>query len=244
MEDNLNSVNAGQGANVEPQNTGIQSEPVNAGTQGVTNQGTVQQGITQQQGQSQSQTQTPEMNAIYASIRRQAENQTKDAVIRELSGGQFNSWAEYQGYIQQQQEAAQAQQMGIDPALLSRFNSLESELTSLRQEREAAALANDSVHGEYYKQWENEIKQLAQAAGCSIRAAYTAVLESKLPSLINGLKTAGQQDAITKLTQTAQTSPGALGGEPAGAAKSIENMSQKEFDDLMDRVKRGEKITL
>lgn len=238
MDENLSTVNAGQEGNVDLQDTNqqnVQSEPVNAGNQGFTNQGNVQQ---------QTQQQTPEQNAMYANIRREAETRAKDATIRELSGGQFNSYAEYQDYVRQQNEAAQAQQLGVDPAFLNKVNSLESELTTLRQEREANALANDPVHGGYFKQWEGDIKQLAQAAGCSLRTAYSVMLERNLPNLISGMKTAGQQDAITKLTQTDQTSPGSLSSEAAGSAKSVSNMSKSDFAKLQEEVLRGERKTL
>jgi hypothetical protein len=197
--------------------------------------------------QEQTQTQQPDITQTQAFARRLKEEtqKAKDQLIAEIYGQYgITTYDQYQQELEKQRAEQEAQQYGVDPQFYQEFSSLKSELLTLRQEREMNELRNDPIHGNFFKQWEGEVAELASRAHVSPRVAYAALLERKLPDILNSTKTAGQQEAITKITQNAQTSPGALGSEAAQQGNSIKNMSDKDFDALVEAVKRGERKSL
>ena len=53
-----------------------------------------------------------------------------------------------------------------------------------------------------------------------------------------------EQKALKGIQQNSQSSPGSLNGNQAESNSNFNNMSSKDFNDLTDRVLRGEKINL
>jgi hypothetical protein len=134
MEDvNVNPVDAGSEVVVTPQITEpvvSNNEPVNAGNGEVTTPVVETKPV-----------QTPEQNALYANIRREAESKAQDKLIDEMYGQSHNihTKAEYDKAVQAEQTERQRQeyeQAGINPDLI---NKLISDNPTVKQANEIIA---------------------------------------------------------------------------------------------------------
>lgn len=200
--------------------------------------------------QEQRQVQSPEQNAQFAKIRREAESRARDQMISEMYGQThgIHTYADYQAALQEQRAREEAEKLGVDPELYSRFNSLESELNTLRREKtfiqQEAELSKDPVKGNLYSQWKDDVHQIANNFDVDLKTAFTLILDERLGDILNQSTQKAQQDAIKKITSNGQSSPGSLGSENANPKQSISGMADKDFDEMMKRVARGEKIKL
>jgi hypothetical protein len=185
-----------------------------------------------------------------------AEQRARDALIAEMYGEShgIRTYAEYQAATQRQREAEDRQryqQAGLDPDMLNQFlenhpdikaaRELKRDNTLLEQDRK---LESDPNFGELYKQFRDEVHQLAKLAQADYDTAFTLVLRDKLPSLLSGTKTQAEQEAIKKITQNAQTSTGSLSGGDVPHSTSISQMPKTDFNKLVEQVKRGETTSL
>lgn len=206
-----------------------------------------------QQTQQQDITQTQAFAHRLKEATTEAEKRARDAVIAEIYGEShgIRSYDEYQKALREQQQAQEAQAYGIDPrfyqklsqseqkvqTLEEKLNAIEREKVLLEQDR---TLESDPTLGDLYKQFKSEVHDLAQKTNADYDIAFTLLLREKIPTLLSGMKTQSEQEAIKKLTQNAQTSTGPLGGGDVQHNKSISKMSKEEFKKLEEAVLRGE----
>jgi hypothetical protein len=218
MDENISTVNAGPTENVvDSQNTEVQE------TQETSSE-VAQENSVQSEVAPTKPVQTPEENARFAQVRREAEQRSRDAVIAELgyinptTGQPITTYSEYQQVLKDQQFK---EQHGIDPnevrPLFEEWKKSDpdfQELNRLKQERileqQDIALKNDPVKGDLYKQWEADVKAHANALGCDLNTAFLLMLDRKLGDVLTGAKTKAEQAAIEKITTNGASSPGSL----------------------------------
>lgn len=190
--------------------------------------------------------QDKETNAQYAAMRRETEKKAKDAVISEMYGETYgiHTYEDYKAALDKQKAAEEAEKMGVDPDFYQQFNSMKSKLDAIEREKtlleQDAKMRSDPARGELYKQWESDVKDKAVNYAVDLKTAFLLLLDERLPDLLSGTKTKAEQEAVKKILNNAQSSPGALGSEGAEPASSLKNMSDKDFEDLVNKVKRGE----
>ena len=165
----------------------------------------------------------------------------RDAVYNELYGAQgVTSEAEYKRQVERQR----LMEEGKDPELYMKLNSLETELKTYRQndtfQRQDTSLRADPVRGEFYKQWESEVRSSAAAWNCDLQSAFTVMLNQRLPDILSGQATKAEQAAINKMLQNTQSTPGALAAPPADKPASYAEMSDADFEALHERAVRGD----
>lgn len=200
--------------------------------------------------------QSREENAKFAQYRRESEQarQERDSAIAELYGQShgITTWEQYQSAKQQAEQEERAQQMNVDPKFLSDFENMKRELDFTKSERQALAhektlmeqdktLEADPQVGELYKQYRPEIQALAKQAKCDYDIALTMMLRDKIPQLLNSTKSTAEQDAVKRLINNGQSSPGALGQGGSGQTSTISSMSKADFKAMQDQVLRGER---
>jgi len=230
MEENIvSSVNAEPVVNVEPQETTV-NEPVNAGSGEVATPQTVSKPV-----------QTPEQNAEFARVRREAETKAKDAVISEMYGEShgIHTYAEYQAALADQKAAEQRakfqEENGIDPdALKPVFQQWKEsdpdfqELKAIRAEKNQTKALTDLNNELKDAGVDLQIKDLSNEElsklpnidgileqvqkGHSLADAF--FLANKKDIISRQAQTA-QQETIKKITANGESSPGSLsaGGE-------------------------------
>lgn len=242
---NQTPVNEGQESVTDSQQAteNTTAEPVNAGAEGIATSKPVQD---------------PQTNAAFAQMRRQTEQaqRDRDALIAEIYGQNgITTYEQYQQAKAQAEAEAKAQQMNVDPRFYQEVEGLKQQLSSYEQERQSMQrertlseqeknLESDPHVGELFKQWKGEIKQLADQTGADYDVAFTLMLRNKIPDLLNSTKTSAEQDAVKRLINNAQSSPGALGQGAEKPSNSISNMSKSDFAKLQSEVLRGERKTL
>jgi hypothetical protein len=206
--------------------------------------------------------QSAEDNARFANYRRESEAtantnaQTKiDKHYEDLYGESNNvhSEAEYNAAVeaQEQSEAEEAQRKQYEDAGLNQelINQLINDNPAVKQANEVIAQQKET------KRINSEVDDLFKAfpeardakipdtvfqecidSGIPLKYAYSMYANKNSATL-------AEQKTLRGIAQNAQTSPGALNGDQAEKS-SYSNMSTKDFNELTDRVLRGEKINL
>lgn len=198
--------------------------------------------------------QDAETNAHYAEMRRNQEINEYRQKLQEMEkyqqfvsrlGEQYGfSPDDYMQEVIRQQQAQKFEEAGITEEA---FNNLLSEHPDIQFAREMKAKQQEE---ERFKQEANElfsefpdlkpdqipaeVWQLKEQRGIPLLEAYLRVSYKSLAQQ-------KEQEAIQKLQQNAQSTPGALG---AGAEHktNVSDMSKSDFQSLVERVKRGETI--
>jgi hypothetical protein len=240
MED-FNVVNDTQGGNVDPQiDTNVQDI-------GASND---------QQVSSDPATQKPvqdaQTNAYFAEQRRAREAaETRAAQLerdyayaREYGHMGIYSEADYQKALVEQE----AQQKGVDPQFYQEFNQMKNQLDSIQKEKtlleQETNLRNDPIRSQFFKQWEGEVKQMANQFGTDYRSALAVIIEQRLGDLLNNTQFQAEQSAIQKIRTNAQSSPGALGGIGADHKTGYASLNADEKRKFRESVLRGENPTI
>ena len=149
--------------------------------------------------------------------------------------------------LERQQERERYEQAGIDP---DKFNELVSELPEIQEMRQ---LKQQQREQEMFRQEANELFQefpdikpedipndvwhLKETKGLSLLDAY-------LRTTYKSLGQQKEQEAIQKLQQNQNSSPGALGGAEVNHDNSVSKLSSNDFKSLVDQVLRGERKQL
>ena len=219
MEDALNTVNEVQSENVDTQ---TEVQDTGASTTEQVNSAPAEQKPVQ----------TPEQNAAFASVRRDAETKARDSVIAEMYGSQgITTYSQYQKALADQKAAEEAQKIGIDPAFYQEFSGMKDELSSIKREKtliqQERDLESDPKTGELFKQWKDEVKDFAKKANCDYDTAFTIVSRNKLPDLIAAQMQKGEQEAIKKLNANANSTPGPLSTTGEKVPELTEEMVDK-----------------
>jgi hypothetical protein len=242
-EYNLNPVNAGQENVVDspmPENVEVNSSESENGD------------VATSTPEPSQHVQSPEENARYAAIRREAEMKAQDKLISEMYGQShgIHTYAEYQEALRREQEQTQRQQMeqaGINPDLLKQFVDELPEVKQAREflsrqqqdqkiQNEVSDLLRDFPDADISKVPENFLADGIKQ-GIPLKYVY-AMYASK-----NALNLA-EQKTLQALKQNSMTSPGSLSGMQEQARTNINSMSNKDFEALKRRVMSGERIEL
>lgn len=195
--------------------------------------------------------QDAQTNARFADIRRRAEQEARDNVIKELYGEQgITSYDQYQqakADYEQQQRDNQLRQQGIDPDLINQLLEHHPDIQWAREMQSKQAEENkfQAEANEFFDMFKDvdpatiqpEVWRLKADKGLSLVDAYMRVNWGKQV-------TQGEQQAVQKLMQNAQSSPGALSQGGNVQDTSISKMSKADFQKLQDQVLRGERRTL
>lgn len=188
--------------------------------------------------------QDPETNAKFAELRRRIEAETRDKMIRELSNGQFSSWAEYQAAVEAQQRAQEAEEMGLPAEFYERFATLEAKLNAVEQEKtmiqQDAALQKEP----FYSEWRDEVHSLAGQLGVDLETAYTLMVRQKLPEIIAQTTKQGEQKTLQSVIDRNKKQIESTADAGHVSKIDVNSLSDKDLDDLAERALRGERIVL
>jgi len=230
MEENLNVVNDTQTGNVDGQTEQVNSESVNTEVAAVQNDKPVEKPV-----------QTPEQNAEFARVRREAETKAKDAVISEMYGEShgIHTYAEYQAALAKQQAEAERakfqEENGIDPdALKPVFQQWKEsdpdfqELKAIRAEKNQTKALTDLNSELKDAGIDLQIKDLSDSELLKlpnidkileqVQKGHTladAFFLANKKDIISRQAQTAQQEAIKKIAANGESSPGSLsaGGE-------------------------------
>lgn len=250
MDDITTSVNAEQGVVVDTQTT-VQDTGASVNSETAT----------------QKPVQTPEQNAEFAKIRRDAETRAKDAVIAEQYGEShgIKTYADYQKAIADQKAATEKAKFqednGFDPdavkPLFEQWKQNDPDFQELRQIRQeksvttALSQLNAELKDAGIDLQLNDLSDAELAKVPNVDKITALVKEGQ--SLANAFflankkdiiarqSAAAQQEAIKKIAANGASSPGSLAAGGEGEAKSIYSMSKDDFQKMQEEVKRGER---
>lgn len=150
--------------------------------------------------------------------------------------------AEYEAYaaMRRLDEAGQA-----DPVSAYRNQALENELAQLRSNERMRELETDPIKGQTFGKLKDKVIELMdycrdQGTPCSVDAAFNAVLANSYFDLASEAASKAKEDALRKINNNAQASPGALTGESPDTDTDYMKMSDKDFEKLYQSALRGE----
>jgi len=179
-----------------------------------------------------------------------------DAHYEQLYGESHNvhSQADYDYALQQQQQQEEAETQrqeyesaGIDSDMMNRFIDNNP---SVKQANQIIAeqKENSRIEGEINDLFEEYPDARNQEIPESV---FLSSIEHKIPLLYaysryanKNATTMAEQKTLRGLQQNGQTSPGSLGGSQTEEKATYSNMPSKDFNSLVDRVLKGEKIKL
>ncbi|MGF6951872.1 phospholipase/lecithinase/hemolysin [Neobacillus sp. B4I6] len=165
--------------------------------------------------------------------------------VAQLSG--YQTHEEFISALEEAEERQRYEDAGVDPEA---FNKLLETHPDMQYAREMRAKEQEQ------RQIQSEVEQLRERfpdlkPDDLTEELFTVKEQRGVPLLhayleLNFSKLAQQkeQEAIQKLQQNVQSSPGSLGGGDVPHTKSVSNLSQKDFGSLVDQVLRGERKQL
>ena len=216
--------------------------------------------------------QTPEQNAEFAKVRREAETKARDAVIAEMYGEShgIRTYADYQKAIAKQQAEAERakfqEENGIDPeALKPVFQQWKEsdpdfqELKAIRAEKNQTKALSDLNSELKDAGVDLEIKDLSDAELLKlpnidkileqVQKGHTladAFFLANKKDIISRQAQTAQQEAIKKITANGESSPGSLSNatedESLFTEEQIEKMSEAEINKHWNKVKKSLKM--
>lgn len=168
--------------------------------------------------------QDPETNARFADVRRRAETEARDNIIKEVYGDQgITTYEQYQEAVARQNAINE----GKDPevyALQQRLDTMERNSVLTQQEK---ILADQP----YFKEWQNEIKAEADANGVDYETVYTVKLAKEMPNILKKFdeekKTLADNAVKDYLAKKSQPQGVVESGD--GATPVIETKAPKTF---------------
>lgn len=192
--------------------------------------------------------QSQEQNALFAKIRREAEQRARDKVIAEMgmewNGTPIKTYEDYQRAVREKQLMEEAQQQGLDPKFYTDFRNMQDELQSYKRNsmiaQQDSELANHPVKGELYNQWKSDVVDLANQYNCDLNTAFSIVLEERLGDVLAMNTKKIQQDTISKLNENKTTTPGSLSAANEQPSTNAWEMSEGDFEKMMEKASRGE----
>lgn len=202
--------------------------------------------------QIEQQPQSPEMNAQFARVRREAEERAsqkaRDELIAELGwtygDKPITTYAEYQNALKEQKLAEEAKNQGIDPQFYVEFKQMQEKSAMYERNEmirsQEAELSADPVRGDLYGQWADDVKAMANDFNVDLKTAFTITLESKLPEIMQMYSQKAQNKAVESITQNNNASTGSLGQTAETPSLDFNNMTKEEFEAYTQRALRGE----
>lgn len=148
---------------------------------------------------------------------------------------------------EQQQQRQQYEDAGINPDVLNQFleqhpdMQYAREMRAKEQEQRQIQTEVDQLKERFPdiqpSDLSEELFQLKEQRNIPLLHAYLELNYAKLAQQ-------KEQEAIQKLQQNVQSSPGSLGSGDVAHTKSVKNLSSKDFSSLVDQVLRGERNQL
>ncbi|WP_050613338.1 hypothetical protein [Bacillus testis] len=148
---------------------------------------------------------------------------------------------------EREQQNARYQEAGIDP---DKFQQLVSELPEIKQLRDIQRQQHEQ---EMFQREVNEFvsefpdvkpDQIPPEAWTLKEQTGISLLDAYLRSTYKSLSQQKEQEAIQKLQQNQNSSPGALGGAEVNHNSSVAKLSKNDFNSMVDQVLRGERNQL
>jgi len=192
--------------------------------------------------------QTHEQNAQFARVRREAEQKARDSVIAEMgmewNGQPIRTYQQYQDALKEQNLMQEAQKQGIDPQFYADFRNMQDELNSYKRNtilsQQESTLSNDPVLGEFYNDWKDEVHEMANQYNCDLDTAMTFLIRDRFGDILKKRSQKIQNETITKINTNSISSPGSLssgGGQPSS---NVWEMSDADFNKMVEKAARGE----
>lgn len=165
----------------------------------------------------------------------------------------FNDVGEYltalDEHARQQHAAAEAQRLNVDEETYRQYfaplnddlNRTKQELQRLQQSEIERNVRSDyerlkAAHPDF-ESVRDKVFEIAQQRVLPLEDAYKLVV---FDDRVNAAKLAGQQEAISKLSANAQSSPGSLGGDAPNQQFDFTKLSAEDREKYYERAKRGE----
>ena len=109
---------------------------------------------------------------------------------------------------------------------------------------ELVILLKNADYGDLFKANEQGIRQIAYSAGVDLNTASAVFLmqdqgRAYFRQLKEQTKKEAQAETVRNITSN-RTTPGALSTEKAEVKTSINDMSSSDFNELIEKIKRGE----
>lgn len=201
------------------------------------------------------QAQTPEENAMFAKIRREAEARVREAELRardnmiaemgmEWNGQPIRNYDDYQRAVKEKQLMEEAQRRGIDPNAYAEAQLLREEVASYRREslltQQDYELSGDPVKGSLYNSWKDEIREMADRHGCDLNTAFSVMLTDRIGEVLSMNQQKIQNETISKINANQTSTPGALGSANEQPTLDAWSMSDDEFEKMKSKALNGE----
>ena len=198
--------------------------------------------------------QSQEDNSKFANMRRESDSYRKqaqeaDQLMSEMYGASHNihSVKEYRAAEAQQRQTEEAGAKGMDPQIYSQFNSMQARLNAMESEKNLSAqdtqLSNDPKNGELYKEWRDEIHEIAQQHNVDYDIAFTYLVRERISDLMSKSSQKAEQKTLSNVINRSKKQVEA-GGEGGLTGKiDVNSLTDAQMDDMEQRAMRGEKIT-
>ena len=198
--------------------------------------------------------QTQEDNSKFANMRRESDSYRKqaqeaDQLMSEIYGQSHNihSVRDYRAAVAQQKQTEEAEAKGIDPQIYSQFSSMQARLSAMESEKTLSAqdaqLSNDPKNGELYKEWRDEIHEIAKTYNSDYDTAFTLLVRERLTDLMSKSSQKAEQKTLSNVINRSkkQVETGSEGGLTGKI--DVNSLTDAQMDDMEQRAMRGEKIT-
>lgn len=195
------------------------------------------------------QRQDAETNAQYAKMRRDyeakvaaAEMKAKDEMIARIYGDShgIKTFAEYEKAVREAELEQEAEEAGMDPKTYAKLKELEAKVQTYEKQEsykeQDQKLSKDPVTSSIYKQYRDEIKDISNQYSVDLQSAFTFLVGQKLPEILGN----AQQSTINKISENGRSSPGSLSKAGANQNYDAFSMSNKDFEAMVERAKRGD----
>ena len=214
---------------------------------------TTDEGVTEQEA-AETAKQSQEDNSKFANMRRESDGYRKqaqeaDQLMSEMYGTSHNihSVREYKAAMASQRQTEEAEAKGMDPQIYSQFNSMQARLNAMESEKTLSAqdtqLSNDPKNGELYKEWRDEIHEIAKMYNSDYDTAFTLLVRERLTDLMSKSSQKAEQKTLSNVINRSKRQV-ETGGEGGLTGKiDVNSLTDAQMDDMEQRAMRGEKIT-
>lgn len=194
------------------------------------------------------------------------QQQAVDAEYSRLYGQEFgiHSKADYDNAVAQQEREQQiqadAERQGVSEEYIRRLKDVEDTVATTKAEKQEIAnqkaelerqiamiaehetLNKDETFSDYYNEHQAEIKASAENFKVDLTTAMLLSIKDNFKAIKEGATKKAQQETIDNIIKNGKSSPGSLGSGGEQQTNTIDSMSSKDFNELINRSLRGEKI--
>lgn len=182
--------------------------------------------------------QDAETNAHYAEIRRRAEQEAKDKATREFTGGQFNTYAEYQQALQMQQW----EQQGKDPEL----EMVKQEVAEWKREKTLLTQREALKEEPFFSEWLPDIERMVQERPdvFDYDIAYTIMARQHLRDVVAQAAKQSEQKTLQNVIDRNKKQVETTADAGHVSKIDVNALDDKALEELAQRALRGERIVL